>query len=154
MLIFIVCISFLQRQSSKPPLAACPGQELWVGHSSLQEKSQDASAIFIGELQTVDKLTYKDTPVVSPRIKVTELIKGSYLRQGDSLNLCPVLSADAYSTGTKFLIFLWGRDQSGLWSPQEGVAGIVPATKEGKFSLEPWEKQPLSSGELRTKLDY
>jgi hypothetical protein len=144
--LIIAILSYLQAAHPKPPHAMCPGQGLSIGYASLSEMAGDSPSIVLGTIEKTEKISYNGSEVLSPKLRIKEQIKGEYFAKGSEINLCPVLAKDTYLNET-VLVFLAGKDKSGLWSPLLGPQSIVKDGGNHHFKV--WGEKTYNLEDVR-----
>jgi hypothetical protein len=105
-----------------------------------------SKAIVVATVEDPNQLGRSVHPEDSPpRIKVSQVLKGNDIREGDILPICPgmgriTLPAGEHPTG---LVFIEGRD-SNVWVPTWGYFGIVPQDANGRFTADWVQEGPRS----------
>lgn len=148
--LIIVTLGYFQAIHLKPPHAVCPGQDLSIGYASLGEMADDSPSIVLGTIEKTEKTSYRGSEVFSPKLRIKEQIKGEYFAKGSEINICPVLAEGAYQHET-VLVFLAGKDKSGLWSPLLGSQSIV--RDEGNSHFEAWGEESYGLDEIRKEVN-
>lgn len=142
----LALLSYLQSVHPRLPYASCPSQGLSVGYASLNEMTSDSPSILLGTIEKYEKVSYDNSEVLSPKLRIKEQIKGKYFGKGSEINICPVFAENTHLHQT-VLVFLAGKDKSGLWSPLLGPQSIVK--DEGDHHFKVWGERAYSLDEIR-----
>lgn len=94
-----------------------------------------------------------DSESAEPRVRVTDVIKGSsVLKVGDDLLLCPNVALNPSDhTWQTVVLFLEGKN-NGHWVPNRGYIGVIPQNKDGRFATEMLKESPaeFTANDLRS----
>ena len=144
--LIIILVSYLQSVRPKLPHATCPNQGLSIGYTSLSEMADDSPSILLGTIEKTEKVFYNNSEVLSPKLRIKEQLKGGYFKKGSEINICPVLAEGTYLHET-VLVFLAGKDKSGLWSPLLGPQSVV--RDEGNRHFKIWGEKAHDLEDIR-----
>jgi hypothetical protein len=90
--------------------------------------------IVVGDVLNPGEYDFSGQTDSPPRIRVTDVLKGSALHEGDILQLCKgtgVIHFDGENYNV--LVFLDGKNQD-IWVPLQGRVGIIPQSEDGHFN--------------------
>jgi hypothetical protein len=148
----ISCLAvYVSSKTSTVPAAVCPRQQFDIGYGSRSEFLDASPSIIFASLESFGEKNIKGNAVPYPRFRVVDEIKGDYFRNEEIVEVCPVISRDAYRPGQKALIFFEGKDKDlNLWSPTLGATGISSENDSGKFTV--FDGQTMSLDEIRQKI--
>ena len=137
--LFAVCTTRLSAQA--PPVASTVGSEL-------QALGQNAAAIFVGQITSIDRAG--GSVAISFRVEqpVRGMVGSTFVLR-EWAGLWPP-GHNRYLAGQRVLAFLHAASQGGLSSPVHGAEGLVPVVVQGADTPQLLDIRRVAASILRT----